>query len=87
MKLLGLAGALLLAVICYQPSPAAAQGITVGPGGVGIDIGPQRRDYRDRDYDRPRGYYEERREYRPQPRCRTYLVDRGGYTERVRECN
>ena len=87
MKWLGLAGALLLAVICYQPSPASAQGVYVGPGGVGIDIGPPRRDYRDRDYDRPRRYEERPRVYREQPRCRTYYVDRGGYRERVTECD
>ena len=64
MKMFGLAGALLLAVICYQPSPASAQGIYVGPGGVGVDIGPPRGGYRDRSYDRP-PVYREPREYRP----------------------
>ena len=80
----------MLLAVCFQTTSSGAQGIYIGPGGVAVDIGPQpRRDYgeRDRGYDRPRGYYEERREYRPQPRCRTYYVDRGGYTERVRECN
>lgn len=89
MKWLGLAGALLLAVICYQPTTAVAQSVYVGPGGVGVDIGPRGGPGYGggpRYYDeRPRGYRE--REYRPQPRCRTYYVNRGGYRERVTECD
>ncbi len=87
MRLFGLTVAVLLAVICYEPLPASAQGVYVGPGGVGIDIGPQRRDYRDRDYERPRVYEERSRVYRERRSCRTYYVQRSWGNERITECD
>lgn len=86
MRLFGFVTALLLAAVLYSP-PASAQGVGVyvGPGGVGVDVGP-------RPPPRGQGYYDDRRQYRgdgyyrPAPRCRWVYVQRGPYTERVREC-
>jgi hypothetical protein len=44
---LGIIGALT----CASPAPTLAQGVYVGPGGVGVDVGRpgwRERDYRDR---------------------------------------
>ncbi len=84
-SVLGLVGSALLALI-LQAAPAAGQGIYFGPGGVGVDIGPQQRpQYRERYDDDRQPVYRERREYR-EPRCRDYYVQNGPYRERVREC-
>ena len=53
----------------FVAAPASAQGIYIGPGGVGVDSGLRRHrdDYyrdRDRDYDRGRETYEGRSVYR-----------------------
>lgn len=45
-------------------APAAAQGVYIGPGGVGVDAGPRYRD--DRDYDRER--YRDRERFRGRDR-------------------
>ena len=60
----GLIGAGLLVA-----APAFAQGVYIGPGGIGVDTGIHRYrdDYyrgRDREYDRDRGPYEGRSVYR-----------------------
>ena len=46
--------ALALGVTALAPSPSLAQGIRVGPGGVDVDVGPDRR-YR-RGWERRRGW-------------------------------
>lgn len=85
MRLLGMAGAILAAAVLYSPL-ASAQSVYIGPGGVGVDVGP-------RPPPRGQGYYDDgpRRYrgdgvYRPAPRCRWVYIQRGPYTERVREC-
>lgn len=87
MKLLCLSGALLLTLILTVPqaTPASAQvGVYIGPGGADVRVGPQ--GPRRRHYDeRRRSYYGDGYD-RPPLRCRTYYVQRGPYTERIREC-
>ena len=64
-----IAGTLLLAGIAVA-APAVAQGIYVGPGGVGVDTGlgygrrGYDRDYRDDGYRHQRDTYEGRSAYR-----------------------
>ena len=86
MKMISFAGAMLLAVgLSVSPASAQGVGIYVGPGGAGVTVGPQGQPYGGQRYydDRPRGYYREA----PPQRCRTYWIDRGGWSERVTRCN
>ena len=54
-------------------SPAKAQSVEVGPGGIRVD--PDRRDRRD--------YYRDRRDYRGGRRCRTEYTTRESPSGRV----
>jgi hypothetical protein len=78
LAVLGMIGALAAA----SPTPAAAQGVYIGPGGVGIDTGRQgwrERHYRDRD-----AYAYERRG----SGCRTVTIERDdGSMKRIRRCD
>jgi hypothetical protein len=72
-----LAGAAAAALLTATPlvvgsTPAQAQNIEVGPGGV--RVGP---DHRDRDY------YRDRRDYRGGRRCRTEYTTRDSPSGRV----
>ena len=59
-------------------APAMAQGVYIGPGGVGVDTGIRHGYDRDRGYrDHDRGYYEGRSVYRDR--------DRDGYRSRYRD--
>jgi hypothetical protein len=76
------------AMVVVTPAPTLAQGVYIGPGGVGIDTGrppyPERY-YRDRDYRDDRDYGYERGRYRG---CRTVTIERDdGTMRRVRRCD
>ena len=77
---LGIVGALAAA----SPAPTLAQGVYIGPGGVGVDVGRpgwRERRYRDRDdYAYERGYR--------RPGCRTVTIDRDdGSVKQIRRCD
>jgi hypothetical protein len=76
---LGMMGALAAAT----PVPTLAQGVHIGPGGVGIDVGrPGWRERHDRAY---RGYAYERDR---RPGCRTVTIERDdGSMKRIRRCD
>jgi hypothetical protein len=78
---LGFVGAMAMAT----PAPSLAQGVYIGPGGIGIDTGRpayRERYYRDRDY---RGYAYERERFGG---CRTVTIERDdGSVRRVRRCD
>ncbi len=66
-----LVGALLIGtspILCNAIEPAVAQGVTIGPGGIGVDPGPRYRD--DREYDRERYRRDDSDDDRPPPRRR-----------------
>jgi hypothetical protein len=77
---LGIAGALAAAT----PGPTLAQGVYVGPGGVGVDLGrPGWRERRDRAY---HGYAYDRG-FRGSD-CRTVTIERDdGSVKRIRRCD
>jgi hypothetical protein len=76
---LGMASALAVA----SPAPTLAQGVYIGPGGVGVDVGPPR--WRDRDYYRDDYTYERR--YRGRG-CRTITIRRDdGSMKQIRRCD
>jgi len=60
MRWLIVFGVLLLVTMCAEVRVASAQGVYVGPGGVGVDTGVRERRYREQGW---------REDYRP--RCRT----------------
>ena len=75
---LGIVGALAVAT----PAPTLAQGVHIGPGGVGVDIG--RPGWRER-----RGYhgYAYERGYRRHG-CRTVTINRDdGSVKQIRRCD
>jgi hypothetical protein len=76
---LGFAGAMVAA----SPAPTLAQGVHIGPNGVGVDIGPR---YRERHY---RGYNDDYAyERRFRGGCRTVTIDRDdGSTRTIRRCD
>jgi hypothetical protein len=78
LAVLGMTGTLVAA----SPTPTVAQGVHIGPGGVGIDVGRpgwRERHYRDRD-----AYAYERRG----SGCRTVTIERDdGSMKRVRRCD
>ena len=75
---LGMMGALAAAT----PAPTLAQGVYVGPGGVGIDTG--RPAYRERHY-RDHSYAYERGRFGG---CRTVTIERDdGSVRRIRRCD
>jgi hypothetical protein len=77
---LGIAGALATAT----PAPTLAQGVYIGPGGVGVDLGrPGWRERRDRAY---HGYAYDRG-FRGSD-CRTVTIERDdGSVKRIRRCD
>ena len=77
---LGMASALAAAT----PAPTLAQGVYIGPGGVGVDVGrPGWRERHYRDYD---DYAYERR-FRG-PGCRTVTIRRDdGSMKQIRRCD
>ena len=80
---LGMASALAAAT----PAPTLAQGVYVGPGGVGVDVG--RPGWRDRDYYRDdyRDDYRYERRYRDRG-CRTVTIRRdNGSIKQIRRCD
>jgi hypothetical protein len=78
LAVFGMMGALAAAT----PTSAVAQGVHIGPGGVGIDVGRpgwRERHYRDRD-----AYAYERRG----PGCRTVTIRRDdGSMKQIRRCD
>jgi hypothetical protein len=80
LAVLGMTGALIAA----SPTPTVAQGVYIGPGGVGVDVGrPGWRERHDRAY---RGYAYERG-YRGSG-CRTVTIERDdGSMKRIRRCD
>ena len=81
---LGFVGAMAIGT----PAPSLAQGVYIGPGGVGIDTGPPRyREpyYSERHYRGDRGYAYERGRCGG---CRTVTIERDdGSVRRVRRCD
>ena len=81
---LGTAGALAAAT----PAPTLAQGVYIGPGGVGVDVG--RPGWRERDYYRGDYYrddYTYERRYRGRD-CRTITIRRDdGSMKQIRRCD
>lgn len=76
---LGIVGAMAAAT----PSPTLAQGVYVGPGGVGVDIG--RPGYREHRY---RGYDDYAYDRRFRGGCRTVTIERdNGSMRRIRRCD
>ena len=76
---LGMAGALAAAT----PAPTLAQGVYVGPGGVGVDLGG-RPGWRERHY---RDDYAYEHRYRG-PSCRTVTIRRDdGSMKQIRRCD
>jgi hypothetical protein len=69
------------AMVAATPAPTLAQGVHIGPGGVGVDIGrPSYRERRHRGYD---DYAYDRR-----GGCRTVTVDRdNGSRKTIRRCD
>jgi hypothetical protein len=77
---LGIGGLLAAAT----PAPTVAQGVHIGPGGVGIDIG--RPGWRERHHRAYRGYAYERG-FRGHG-CRTVTIERDdGSVKRIRRCD
>ena len=74
----GFVGAIALA----SPAPTLAQGVYIGPGGVGLDTGRpewRERHYRDHDYAYERGRF---------GGCRTVTIERDdGSVRRIRRCD
>lgn len=65
------------------PAPTLAQGVYIGPGGVGLDVG--RPGWRERDYYRDDYTYERR--YRGRG-CRTVTIRRDdGSMKQIRRCD
>jgi hypothetical protein len=86
----------LVAAAAVGATAASAQGIQVGPGGVRVDPGYDRRDYDRRDYDRgwdrDRGERRWREGRRGDGGCRTIIVkkeDQFGrrVTKRIERCD
>jgi hypothetical protein len=78
---LGLAGAMAAGT----PVPTLAQGVHIGPGGVGIDIG--RPGYRERHY-RGGVYDDYAYDRRYRGGCRTVTIDRDNGSRRtIRRCD
>jgi hypothetical protein len=76
---LGFVGAMAIAT----PATSLAQGVYIGPGGVGIDTG--RPAYRERHYRGHRSYAYERGRFGG---CRTVTIERDdGSVRRVRRCD
>jgi len=77
---LGFVGAMALGT----PAPTLAQGVYIGPGGVGVDVG--RPTYRDRErYRGDRSYAYERGRFGG---CRTVTIERdNGSVRRIRRCD
>jgi hypothetical protein len=75
---LGFVGAMAMAT----PAPTLAQGVYIGPSGVGVDTGRpgwRERHYRDHDYAYERGRF---------GGCRTVTIERDdGSVRRVRRCD
>jgi len=75
---LGLFGAIAIA----NPALSVAQGVYIGPGGVGVDTGRpgwRERHYRDRTYAYERGRF---------GGCRTVTIERDdGSVRRIRRCD
>ena len=81
----------LVAASAVSATAASAQGIQVGPGGVRVDPGYDRRDY-DRGWDRDRGERRWREGRRGGGGCRTIIVkkeDQFGrrVTKRIERCD
>ena len=72
------------AVAAASPTPAVAQGVYIGPGGVGVDTGRSGwRERRDRDRDRDAYAYERRG-----PGCRMVTIERDdGSMKRIKRCD
>jgi hypothetical protein len=82
---LGMASAFAVAT----PVATLAQGVYIGPGGVGVDVGPPR--YRERGYYREDDYYRDdytyERPYRGRG-CRTVTIRRdNGSVKQIRRCD
>ncbi len=80
---LGLVGTMAAAT----PAPTLAQGVYIGPNGVGVDIG--RPGYRERRY---RGYNDDNNDYAYDRRfrggCRTVTIERDdGSMRTIRRCD
>ena len=74
--------AIVGALAAATPAPTLAQGVHIGPGGVGVDVGrPGWRERRDRAYE---GYAYERRG----SGCRTVTIRRDdGSMKQIRRCD
>jgi hypothetical protein len=75
------------ALAAATPAPTLAQGVYIGPGGVGVDVG--RPGWRDRDYYRDdyRDDYRYERRYRDRG-CRTVTIRRdNGSMKQIRRCD
>ena len=74
--------AIVGALASATPAPTLAQGVHIGPGGVGVDVGrPGWRERRDRAYE---GYAYERRG----SGCRTVTIRRDdGSMKQIRRCD
>ena len=71
------------ALAAATPAPTLAQGVYIGPGGVGVDVG--RPGWRERDYYRDDYTYERR--YRGGG-CRTVTIRRDdGSMKQIRRCD
>jgi hypothetical protein len=80
---LGLAGAMAAAT----PAPTLAQGVHIGPNGVGVDIGRPGPGYRERHY-RGGVYDDYAYDRRHRGGCRTVTIDRdNGSTRTIRRCD
>ena len=78
--ILGLAGVM----VASTPAPSSAQGVYIGPGGVGVDIG--RPGYRERHY--RGGVYDDYAYDRRRGGCRTVTIDRDNGSRRtIRRCD
>ena len=78
---LGIVGAMTAAA----PAPTLAQGVHIGPDGVGVDIG--RPDYRERHY-RGQGYDDYAYDRRFRGGCGTVTIDRDNGSRRtIRRCD
>jgi hypothetical protein len=80
---------MMCALAAVSPTPAVAQGVYIGPGGVGIDTGRpayRERYYDERYYDRSdRSYAYERGRFGG---CRTVTIERDdGSMKRIRRCD
>jgi hypothetical protein len=77
------------AITAASAAPTLAQGVYIGPGGVGVDVGPPPR-RRDRDYYRE-DYYRDDYTYERRYRgggCRTITIRRDdGSMKQIRRCD